>query len=101
VLHKLFPVVIVVDWLVDPPAARLSGRDALAWLVYPLVWVLLTLVRGAADTWYPYPFLDPANGGYGSIAVTAVAITIAFLGIAAAWIWLGNRGGRATREPAT
>jgi hypothetical protein len=102
VLHKLFPVIVVLDWLVDPPTVRLSSRDALAWVIYPLVWVVLTLLRGAADFWYPYPFLNPANSGYGTVAVTTVAITIGFLAIAAAWIWLGNRRGRpATAEPAT
>jgi hypothetical protein len=95
VLHKLFPVVVVIDWLVDPPTERLSARDALAWLIYPLVWVALTLVRGEADKWYPYPFLDPANGGYGSVVLTSAAITIGFLAIAGIWIWIGNRLGRA------
>jgi hypothetical protein len=98
VLHKLFPIVVVLDWIVDPPATRLAARDAAAWLVYPLVWVGLTLVRGAADGWYPYPFLDPANGGYGSVAVTVVAITVGFLAIAGLWIWVGNRRHGAT-EP--
>ena len=56
--------------LVPRPADRApDGRDVVAWMVYPLVWRGLTLVRGAADGWYPYPFLDPANGGYGSVAV--------------------------------
>ena len=92
-LHKLFPVVVVLDFIVDPPTRRLGARDALAWLVYPVLWVGLTVVRGAADGWYPYPFLDPANGGYGTVAATVVAITIGFLAIAAAWIWIGNRRG--------
>ena len=95
VLHKLFPVIVVLDWLVDPPTVRLSGRDVVAWMIYPVVWLGLTLVRGAADGWYPYPFLNPANGGYGSVAITSVVITIGFLVLAAAYIWLGNRlGGR-------
>ena len=59
----------MLDWIVDPPTDRLSLRDGLLWLVFPLVWTALTLVRGAVDGWYPYPFLDPANGGYGQVAV--------------------------------
>ena len=54
---------------------RLSVRDGLLWLAFPLAWTGVTLVRGALDGWYPYPFLDPANGGYGQVAVIAVAIT--------------------------
>jgi hypothetical protein len=98
-LHTLFPVVVVLDWLLDPPRTRLGLRHALVWLSYPLVWVTLTLMRGAADGWYPYPFLDPANGGYASVALYFVTILVFFLAIGMALIWLGNiRGGTAERR---
>jgi hypothetical protein len=97
VLHKLFPVVVVLDWIVDPPTSRLNSRDALVWLVYPLAWTGLTIVRGAVDGWYPYPFLDPANGGYGQVAVTVIAVTIGFFVIALVMI----AGGNARREGVT
>ena len=99
VLHKIFPVIFVLDFLLDPPGVRLSMRDAAAWMVYPLIWTGLTLVRGAADGWYPYPFLNPANGGYGSVALMVVAITAGFLVIAAVYIWLGNNRARAVAQP--
>lgn len=103
VLHKLFPVIVVLDWIVDPPQARLTYRDALIWTAYPLVWTGLTLVRGAVDGWYPYPFLNPANGGYGQVAMTVVAVTIGFLVIAVAWISVGVARARSNprTEPAT
>jgi hypothetical protein len=97
VLHKLFPVIVVLDWLIDPPTVRLGVRDALAWLIYPFIWLPLTLIRGAIDGWYPYPFLDPVNGGYGFVAITIVGITIGFLVVAAIYIWIGNWR-RATAE---
>lgn len=98
VLHKLFPVVIVLDWIVDPPVVRLSFRDSLYWLIYPLIWTGLTLVRGAADGWYPYPFLDPADGGYGQVAVTVVAVIVGFFVIAGALIAVGNARGEGSRS---
>jgi hypothetical protein len=103
-LHKFFPVVVVVDWLIDPPATRLTARHALLWLAYPLVWVTLTVIRGAADGWYPYPFLDPENGGYASVAIYFVTILVFFLVIGAVLIALGNLRGRAPDDhlqPAT
>ena len=99
VLHKIFPVVVVLDWVVDPPKARLSFRDSLLWLVFPLVWTGVTLVRGASDGWYPYPFLNPVNGGYGQVAVTAVAIMIGFLAIAGITVAIANARGRRSPEP--
>ena len=92
VLHKIFPVIIVLDWLLDPPRTRLAMRDIGTLIVFPLIWTALTMVRGAVDPahWYPYPFLNPANGGYGQVLVTAVAITAGFVAISAAIIWLGT-----------
>ena len=90
VLHRIFPIIVVLDWIIDPPGTRLRWRDALIWLVYPLVWLGFTLVRGASDGWYPYPFLDPANGGYGSVGLYVIGITIGFLLLSMIYIWLGN-----------
>jgi hypothetical protein len=92
VVHKLFPVLVVIDWLVDPPETDLRMQDVALWLIFPLVWVILTLIRGAADNWYPYPFLDPANGGYRSVAYHVVVIFAGFLVIAGAIVALGDWG---------
>ena len=90
VLHKVFPVVVVLDWVLDPPAHPPSHRDSFLWVLYPLAWTAVTLVRGALDGWYPYPFLDPANGGYGTVALTAAAIVVAFFAIAFVVIAIGR-----------
>jgi hypothetical protein len=91
VLHKLTPVVVVADLLLDPPTVRLIRRDGLGWLVYPLVWLAYTLVRGAIVGWYPYPFLNPANGGYAAVAITSVVILVAGAILCLGFVWLGNR----------
>ncbi|HEY7131787.1 MAG TPA: Pr6Pr family membrane protein [Candidatus Limnocylindrales bacterium] len=92
VVHKLFPVLVVVDWLLDPPETDLRMQDIALWLIFPLIWVILTLVRGAVDSWYPYPFLDPANGGYRSVAYHVAVIFAGFLVIAGAIVALGDWG---------
>lgn len=84
VLHKLFPVVVVIDWLIDPPSTDVRLRDVAWWLVFPSVWVVVTLARGAVDHWYPYPFLDHANGGYRSVAYHVGMILAGSLVIAGA-----------------
>lgn len=94
VLHKIFPVIVVLDWILEPPAARMAARDILTWLVFPLAWTVLTVVRGALDGWYPYPFLDPANGGYGQVAVVVVGVLIGFVAIAVAILAIANSRSR-------
>ena len=91
VLHKIFPIVVVLDWILDPPRTRLSFGDGLLWLAFPLAWTGFTLVAAPSMAGIPYPFLDPANGGYGTVAVTVVAVTIGFALIARGTIAIGNR----------
>jgi hypothetical protein len=90
VVHQVFPIVVIADWLIDPPAARITVRQSLVWLVYPLIWTAYTLVRGALVGWYPYPFLDPANGGYLTVAAYVVAILVFGAILCALLAWVGN-----------
>lgn len=76
VLHYLFPVIAFADWIIDRPARAVSFKESLWWLIFPLAYLAYSLIRGAIVGWYPYPFLNPANGGYGAIAVTVTAISI-------------------------
>jgi len=78
VVHYLIPVVLLVDWFIDPPRHRLGLRSALVWLAYPLTWFAYTLVRGRWADWYPYPFVDVARHGYGGVLARGVVFVLAF-----------------------
>jgi hypothetical protein len=97
VLHRVAPIVLMADWLIEPPHRPIPFRRALVWLGFPLVWLVLTLVRGAIDGRYPYPFLDPANGGYDVVALYCVAIFVLFLGV----VWVVATVGTALRARRT
>lgn len=87
VLHYLMPLVMLLDYVIDPPRRRLPFRAGLVWLLYPVAYVAYSLVRGAAIDWYPYPFLNPATGGYAAVAVTVVGL----LALTLALIWVVTR----------
>jgi hypothetical protein len=94
VLHRVMPVVVMADWLIDPTREPIPFRRAVAWVAFPVGWTAFTLVRGAIDGRYPYPFLDPANGGYGVVALYVSAI----FGLFAIVIWAVARTGTRLRE---
>lgn len=92
VLHYVMPVVIVLDWLLQPPASKLQAKHLCIAFVFPALYIAYTLLRGASMGWYPYPFLNPANvGGYSGVALYAVGITVTFLLAAWALLAVGNR----------
>lgn len=90
VLHSVMPIVVAVDWLLDPPRVRLSYRQSLMWVVYPAIWLVYTLAKGPIVGKYPYPFLDPANGGYGTVALYVLAILVAMALVTGAAVWVAN-----------
>jgi hypothetical protein len=94
VVHKLIPVVLVADWLADPPRHRLPWWTVLAWLGYPVAWFVYTLVRGDIVDWYPYPFVDVSELSYGGVLGRGVGFLLAFAVAAAALLWLGNARAR-------
>ena len=81
VVHKLLPAVVVADWLLDPPRYRLPLRLGLVWLAFPLAYVTYALIRGSSVDWYPYPFLDVSELGYGGV--------LARCALLAAWMAVG------------
>ena len=97
-LHYVMPVVVLADWILDPPRTKLATPDLARVLVFPVLYLGYTLVRGNSVQWYPYPFLNPANvGGYGNVALYSAAITITFIGTGFALIVIRNRRARPTQ----
>jgi hypothetical protein len=93
ILHYLMPVAVTLDWLLDPPRVRLEpARTLLLWMVFPLLYVLYTLARGAVVDWYPYFFVNPhRGGGYLIVAGDSVAVGIGIAALIVATTWMGNR----------
>jgi hypothetical protein len=98
VLHRVMPLAVIADWLIDPPRHHIPFRSSLRWTTFPLLWLAYTMVRGVVLGWYPYPFLDPAYGRYASVAVYVVAILVFGIVLCALIAWVGNAVG-ARRSP--
>lgn len=100
VLHYTIPTIMVIDWLVDLPKTRISLRTSLIWLIFPLLYLVYSLIRGPIVDWYPYPFIDPRVGGYGTVIIMSLAIAVgafAFAAVAA----LSTRLQNLVPQPAT
>jgi hypothetical protein len=85
-LHVAVPLVAFVGGVAFGPRGRVQGRDVLASLVFPILWLVYTLVRGAITGFYPYPFLDADAEGYAAVSAVSLGIAVLFVGLAAlAW----------------
>jgi hypothetical protein len=73
VLHVAFPIYAALDWILFGDHDTVPWKHLWVVLSYPVVWIIVVLIRGATDGWVPYPFLDPAQG-YGVVALYCISI---------------------------
>ena len=80
-LHYVTPTLFALYWFLFVPKGHLKWSALLVWWpLYPLAYVLIMLIRGAATGFYPYHFLDVSQLGYERVAINAVGFTAVFLG---------------------
>jgi hypothetical protein len=101
VLHVVACAYIVLDWFIAPGRVPLRWRSLRAVVVFPIVWIIYTMIRAPFTTsetlthkaFYPYPFLDPslAHEGWFSVAFYIILITGVVLGTGAGVIWVSRR----------
>jgi hypothetical protein len=108
VLHVIGPVFLLLDVFVGPRRRCLGWRAIAVVLIFPLVWVAYTLVRGELVVnpvtgerwWYPYPFLNPHLSGYPSVWLYVVGIAVVLGVVGAGVVWVSRRRGRLVGQTA-
>ncbi len=78
-LHDAVPLLYFIFWILFVPGKLLQWKDPVSWLIYPLIYLVYILVRGSATGWYPYPFLNISELGYGKVILNIGLIGLAFL----------------------
>jgi hypothetical protein len=91
VLHYLVPLLAVVGWVVYGPRRRVDRRIVGLALGWPAAFFAWTLAHGAISGYYPYPFVDAGELGYGSVLANAGAATGVLLTGAAVLLWADGR----------
>jgi hypothetical protein len=79
ILHTLIPVLFVLYWWFFVQKKDLQWKDIFRWLLYPLVYLIFILFRGAASGFYPYPFVDMRHLGYTKVLINCIFLFFTFL----------------------
>ena len=80
-LHDVVPVAYLVFWVLFAPKVRLPYSTIGLWLLYPLLYLCYSLLRGALTGWYPYPFLAANVIGYNRVLQNVAILVVAFSGL--------------------
>ena len=94
-LHLVVPAIAFVGWVVFGPRPDTSRAASLRATVWPLAWLVVILVAGAATGWYPYPFLDHREHGWDHVTVVCAGIFVLWFALLA-----GQQAHDRRRQPA-
>ncbi|NDC48251.1 MAG: hypothetical protein EBZ61_04075 [Micrococcales bacterium] len=76
IMHTYMPIIICLEWILTNTAFKLKLNQALWILIYPLSWLAFSLVRGTLQGWWPYWFINPAEGI--DVVLTWIGVISAF-----------------------
>ena len=80
IIHTFAPILAAIEFLISIKAYRIRLRAFLLVAVFPLTWLVLSIIRGTMTNWWPYWFINPNGeaGLFGMLTYIA-AITVFFL----------------------
>jgi hypothetical protein len=84
-LHLAVPVLAFVLWFAMADG-RLRWSDAPKAAIWPAIYAVYAVARGAADGWYAYWFLNPKDQSALELVVSIVGLALLVTGIGAALI---------------
>jgi len=80
-VHAVTPVFMTVVFVLAKrdKANKISHKDILYWLVFPLAYVVFSLSRGAIVGWYPYPFFDRSWEVFATLRISSRPVLVPIL----------------------
>jgi hypothetical protein len=89
--HYIAPWATVAAWLVFGPRPRIDWGTVAAAFVWPVLWLVYIFTQGAFTDWYPYPFLDVTELGFGTALRNAAAVLVLAVGFAVLFRFVDHR----------
>jgi hypothetical protein len=93
-LHSIVPVLYTVYWLIFVPKDNLHWKNVFAWAIFPFLYLIYILVRGAIVQEYPYPFVDVSELGYPRVLINSALLLLIFFGVSLLFIAIPKLIGR-------
>jgi phosphoglycerol transferase MdoB-like AlkP superfamily enzyme len=95
ILHTIIPLLFLLYWFLFVKQRNLEWKDAFLWLLYPFLYLVFVLLRGAVTRLYPYPFIDVPALGYNRVFLNCGVLFIVFFLLSLLFIAIGRKSKRA------
>lgn len=77
-LHSVIPLLFLIYWFAFVRKDEVQWKNVFPWMLYPLIYFIYIIIRGALCGRYPYPFVDVNTLGYSAVFTNSAILTLAF-----------------------
>lgn len=83
ILHVWAPILIVLDFALTVTLTKLKFKQIFWTLLFPLAWLVFTIIRGLNTNWWAYWFLNPNEKGGVTGVITYILAIVVFMLVSA------------------
>ena len=88
--HYVIPILFFIDWMFTEKTVQYKWRNLGFWLIYPFLYLILSIVHGTITGKYLYPFLDIPTMGLGKYFLAIGILIIGYIALGSIFV-LSNR----------
>lgn len=78
-LHLVIPIVYILFWYFKFSKQTITYKSIFGWLLFPMIYIIVVMIRGYFSNYYPYPFLNVSDLGIEKVFYNAIYMTLFFV----------------------
>ncbi|WP_431245122.1 Pr6Pr family membrane protein [Flavobacterium sp. P21] len=97
IFHAVVPTLFFIYWLFVVAPEKISFKVILPWLIYPIIYMIYTLLHGISTNFYPYPFVDVSKIGFEKAIINGLFVLVAFVILSFILIFISNKRSKSVK----
>lgn len=90
-LHSLIPLMFITYWYKFEEHHKVDYRQIAYWLLFPLGYLIYTIIHGYYSGYYPYPFVNVSEIGMERVLLNSLILLFVFISLSMTYIFIGKR----------
>lgn len=90
-LHLVIPIVYILFWYFKFSKKEINYRSIFSWLLFPMIYIVVVMIRGYFSGYYPYPFLHVGNLGVEKVVYNSILMTLFFVVVSFVFYQINNQ----------
>lgn len=89
-LHLVIPIVYILFWYFKFSKQTINYKSIFGWLLFPMIYIIVVMIRGYFSNYYPYPFLNVSDLGIKKVLYNSTYMTLFFVIVSSVFYKINN-----------